>query len=154
LEIENLNLKLNFDHSKIIVEQMLFAIVFDEELAKKTLYDIILNRWQEKLIQLPMFLIYLLNITKDARYIDIFLDELPEVIDVPNDEDEDFTKRILTALLGDHKISSFEKVNIKTITQLKDKYFYIEKALMRCFKIETIIETHEEDIVQETGTKD
>jgi len=143
LVIENINLKLNFDHSKVIVEQMLFAIVFDEELAKKTLYDIILNRWQEKLIQLPMFLIYLLNITKDARYINIFLDELPEDIDEPNDEDEEFTKRIWTALLSDHKINSFEKVNIKTITQLKDKYYYIQKALMGCFKIELTEETEE-----------
>ena len=128
---------------------MLFAIVFDEELAKKTLYDIILNRWQEKLIQLPLFLIYLLNITKDARYINIFLDELPEDIDEPNDEDEEFTKRIWNALLSDHKINSFEKLNIKTITQLKDKYYYIQKALMGCFKIEMSVETEEEDISQE-----
>jgi len=141
--IENINLKLNFEHSKVIVEQMLFAIVFDEDLAKQTLYDIILNRWQEKLIQLPMFLIYLLNITKDARYINIFLDELPEDIDEPNDEDEEFTKRIWTSLLGDHKINSFEKVNIKTITQLNDKYYYIQKALMGCFKIELTEETEE-----------
>ena len=149
LLIDNINLKLNFEHSKIIVEQMLFAIVFDEELAKKTLYDIILNRWQEKLIQLPIFLIYLLNITKDARYINIFLDELPEDIAEPNDEDEEFTKRIWTALLSDHKINGFEKLNIKTITQLKDKYYYIQKALMGCFKVEMTVETQDEDIVQE-----
>ncbi len=149
LVVENINLKLNFDHSKVIVEQMLFAIVFDEELAKKTLHNILLNRWQEKLIQLPMFLIYLLNITKDARYINIFLDELPENIDEPNDEDEEFTKRIWTALLSDHKINSFEKVNVKTITQLKDKYYYIQKALMGCFKIEMTAETEKEDIAQE-----
>lgn len=149
LILDNLNLPLNFDHSKVIVEQMLFAIVFDEELAKKTLHDIILNRWQEKVIHFPMFLIYLLNITKDDRYINIFLDELPEDINEPNDEDEEFTKRIVTTLLGNHKINSFEKVNIKTITQEKERYFYIQKALNECFKIETIIQTKEEDMEKE-----
>ncbi len=138
LNIEEITLSLNFDHSKVITEQMLFAIVFDMELAKKTLYDIILNRWQEKLIHLPMFLIYLLNITKEARYINIFLDELPTNINKPAKEDEEFTKRILTSLLGNHKISGFEKINIKTITQREDKYYYLEKALIGCFKYEEI----------------
>lgn len=136
LNIDDLVLNLNFEHSKIMTEQMLFAVVFNEELAKKTIHDVILNRWQEKLIQLPMFLIYLLNITKDERYIDIFLDELPENIEEPTDVDEEFIQRMMTALLSDHKINSFEKINIKTITQLENKYFYIQKALSKCCEIE------------------
>jgi hypothetical protein len=144
LVIENLKLALNIHHSKIITEQILFAIVFDKELANKTIHNIILNRWQDKLIQLPMFLIYLLNITKDQRYTDIFLDLLPTNIEKPSDVDEDFINRMIKALLSDHKINSFEKINIKTITQKENRDFYIKEALSKCCKVETINEPEDE----------
>ena len=31
-----------------------------------------------------------------------------------------------------------EKINIKTITQKEDRYYYIQKALIGCFNYETI----------------
>jgi len=129
--IDETSVMLNFDHSKAIVEQILFAIEFDSDNALSIINEIILNRWQSKMIQLPMFLLFLLNRVENDRYYDIFLDELSENISTPNDVDEDFIERMIKALLSNHKIDKFEKVNIKTITQGKNKDFYIQKTIER-----------------------
>ena len=135
LNIDDISLNINFDHSKAIAEQILFAIEFDAEEAVKIIHDIILNRWQEKVIHLPMFLIFLLNIIKNDRYYHIFLDELSENINEPDDVDEEFINRMVKALLSDHKIDRYEKINIKTITQLENKDFYIQKTLNKLIDI-------------------
>ncbi|MEA3352448.1 MAG: hypothetical protein U9Q33_01335 [Campylobacterota bacterium] len=135
LKVGDITTNLNFDHSKTIAEQILFAIEFEQDRAVKIIQEVILNRWQEKMMQLPMFLIYLLNIIKNERYYHIFLDELPEDIKEPNDLDEEFIERMIKALLSDHKIDRYEKINIKTITQMENKEFYIQKALNRLIHI-------------------
>ncbi|MGB5867245.1 MAG: hypothetical protein WBG69_05145, partial [Arcobacteraceae bacterium] len=126
---------LNFKHSTAIVEQILFAIEFDEEESVKMIHEIILNRWQEKMVSLPMFLIYLLNQVKKERYFELFLDELSQNITTPDDVDEDFINRMIKALLSNHKIERYEKINIKTITQLENKDFYIKKSLEKIIEI-------------------
>ena len=138
LIIDDLSIKINFDHSKAIAEQILYAIVFDSTEAVKIIHDIILNRWQEKVIHLPMFLIYLLNVIKNDRYYHIFLDELSENINEPDDVDEEFINRMVKALLSNHKIDKYEKINIKTVTQLENKDFYIHKALNKLIDISNI----------------
>lgn len=128
LTVDEISANLNFDHSKAITEQILFAIVFEQDEAVKILQNIILNRWQEKIINLPIFLLYILNIAKNERYYDIFLDELSETTQ-PNDIDDEFCERMVKALLSNHKIDRYEKINIKTVTQLENKDFFIQKAL-------------------------
>ena len=126
---DDITVNINFEHSKAITEQILFAIEFDSEEATKIIHEIILNRWQDKIISLPMFLLFLLNRVKNDRYFNIFLDELAEDIKTPNDVDEAFIERMVKALLSDHKIDRFEKINIKTVTQLEHKDFYIQKTI-------------------------
>ncbi|MEA3554023.1 MAG: hypothetical protein U9R39_06460 [Campylobacterota bacterium] len=135
LNIDNISININFNHSKAIVEQILFAIEFDSLEATKIIHEIILNRWQDKVIHLPMFIIYLLNIIKNERYCNIFLDELSDNITEPDDVDEEFINRMVKALLSDHKIDRYEKINIKTITQLENKDFYIQKSLNKIIDI-------------------
>ena len=146
LIIDELSIKINFDHSKAIAEQILFAIEFDAEEALKIIHEIVLNRWQEKMVQLPMFLLFLLNIVKNDRYYEIFLDELSENITTPNDVDEVFIERMVKALLSNHKIDKYEKINIKTITQLENKDFYIQKTIHRLIEIaNTPVEEEEQE---------
>jgi len=96
------------------------------------------------MIHLPMFLIYLLNQIKKDRYYDIFLDELSKDITTPTDVDEDFIIRMINALLSNHKIEKYEKINIKTVTQLENKDFYIKKAIEKLIEIEnTPVEENE-----------
>ena len=152
LIIGDTTLKIDFNHSKAIAEQILFAIEFDSEDALKIIHDIILNRWQSKMVQLPMFLLFLLNRVENDRYYDIFLDELSEDITTPNDVNEEFIERMIKALLSNHKIDKFEKINIKTITQLENRDFYIQKTINRIIEIaNTPIEeeTEEEDDSEE-----
>ena len=151
LNVDDISININFDHSKAIAEQILFAIEFDSSEAVKIIHDIILNRWQEKIIQLPMFLIYLLNVIKNERYYHIFLDELSENIIEPDDVDEEFINRMVKALLSNHKIDRYEKINIKTITQMKNKDFYIQKALNKLIEISNtpVVEEQEEDTTTE-----
>jgi len=59
--VDDTTLKIDFNHSKAITEQILFAIEFNSDEALKIINDIILNRWQSKMVQLPMFLLFLLN---------------------------------------------------------------------------------------------
>ena len=142
--LNDITLNLHFQNSTAIVEQILFAIEFDTEEAVKLIHEIILNRWQEKMIHLPMFLIYLLNQIKKDRYYDIFLDELSKDITTPTDVDEDFIIRMINALLSNHKIEKYEKINIKTVTQLENKDFYIKKAIEKLIEIEnTPVEENE-----------
>jgi len=129
LTIENTKLNINFDHSKTMAEQILFAIEFEKGEATTIVNKIILNRWQNKMIEFPLFLIFLLNVVNNNRYYEIFLDELEEEISEPTDVNEEFITRMINALLSDHKIDRFEKINIKTITQSKNKDFYIKKAI-------------------------
>ncbi|BFU76820.1 hypothetical protein ALC152_00350 [Arcobacter sp. 15-2] len=145
--LNDTNITINFDHSKTMVEQILFAIEFDEEESIKIIHEIVLNRWQEKMVQLPMFLIYLLNQVKNDRYYQIFLDELSENIETPDDVNEEFIERMINALLSNHKIDRFEKINIKTITQGKYKDFYIRKAINKIIEIKnTPLEVKENDV--------
>ena len=127
--IDDITIALQFDHSKAIAEQILFAIEFDSEESLKIIHEIILNRWQEKLVKLPLFLLYILNNLNNERYYHIFIDELDKTISQEDGLDEEFVNRMINALLSDHKINRFEKINIKTITQGKHKDFYILKAL-------------------------
>ena len=144
-EIDDLTLNLNFNRSTVIAEQILFAIEFESDEAVKILNEIILNRWIEKMISFPMFLVYLLNIVKNERYSQIFLDELPEKIETPNDVDEAFIERMIKALLSNHKLDRYEKINIKTITQLENRDFYIQKVIDRLMeKNEILLEKEEE----------
>lgn len=149
--IDELSITTNFQHSTTIAEQMLFAIEFEEEEAVKIIHEIILNRWQGKLIHFPMFLIYLLNLIKNERYFHIFLDELSSTIEVPNDVDETFIHRMIKALLSNHKIDRYEKINLKTITQLENKDFYTQKAINTIIEImnSPIKEVEEENITEE-----
>jgi len=144
LNIDDISININFDHSKAIAEQILFAIEFDSAEAVKIIHEIILNRWQDKVIHLPMFLIFLLNVIKNERYYHIFLDELSENITQPDDVDEEFINRMVKALLSDHKIDRYEKINIKTITQLENKDFYIQKALNKLIDISNMPVVEEE----------
>jgi len=134
--IDDITLNINFEHSKAITEQILFAIEFNEEESLKIINEIILNRWQNKIVSLPIFLLFLLNRVNNDRYYNIFLDELSEDIKTPSDVSEDFCERMIKALLSDHKIDKFEKINIKTITQLEDKDFYIQKTIERIIERE------------------
>jgi len=143
-QIDNFTLNLHFDRSTVIAEQILFAVEFDEEESVKILHDIILNRWIEKMISFPMFLLYLLNIVKNERYYQIFLDELPQDIETPKDVDETFIERMINALLSNHKLDRYEKINIKTITQLENKNFYIQKAIARLMEKKEISLEQEE----------
>lgn len=153
LTIDDITVNIDFDHSKTIAEQILFAIEFDTEEAVKIVHDIILNRWQEKVVHLPMFLVFLLNATKNERYYQIFLDELSEDICEPKDVNEEFINRMVNALLSDHKIDRFEKINIKTITQGKYKDFYIKKALTKLIaKNKAALERAEEQETVEDET--
>ncbi|MEA3498730.1 MAG: hypothetical protein U9R16_06720 [Campylobacterota bacterium] len=145
LDIDDISVNLNFEHSKSIVEQILFAIEFDGEEAVKIIHEVILNRWQDKFIKIPIFLIYLLNIVKNDRYYNIFLDELEESIDEPIDVNEEFCERMVKALLSDHKIDRYEKINIKTITQLENRDFYTKKALNRLIDISSMLIEDESD---------
>lgn len=145
LIIDDLSININFDHSKAIAEQILFAIEFDSVEALKIIHEIILNRWQAKMIQLPMFLLFLLNQVDTDRYYEIFLDELSEDIKVPSDVNEDFIERMVKALLSNHKIDKYEKINIKTITQLENKDFYIQKTINRIIEIANISIGEDED---------
>jgi len=152
LIIGDTTLKIDFNHSKAIAEQILFAIEFDSVDALKIIHDIILNRWQSKMIQLPMFLLFLLNRVENDRYYDIFLDELSEDISTPNDVNEEFIERMIKALLSNHKIDKFEKINIKTITQLENRDFYIQKTINRIIEIANTPveeETEEDDDSEE-----
>jgi len=135
LIVDGISININFDHSKAIAEQILFAIEFDSVDALKIIQEIILNRWQAKMVKLPMFLLFLLNRVDIDRYYDIFLDELSEDITPPHDVDEAFIERMIKALLSNHKIDKFEKINIKTVTQLENKDFYIQKAIHRIIEI-------------------
>ena len=148
LVLDETTLNMNFDHSKAITEQILYAIEFDVEESTKIIHDIILNRWQDKVIALPMFLLYLLNKVKSDRYYQIFLDELNEEITTPTDVDEEFINRMIKALLSDHKIDRFEKINIKTVTQKENKDFYIKVA------IDKIIEIANTPIEEDTATEE
>jgi hypothetical protein len=151
LVIDDITLNINFEHSKTIAEQILFAIEFDGDDALKIIHEIILNRWQSKIVQLPMFLLFLLNRVENDRYYDIFLDELSENISTPSDVDEDFIERMIKALLSNHKIDKFEKINIKTISQGKNKDFYIQKTINRIIEIANtpVEEEPEENIIEE-----
>lgn len=144
--IDGITVNMNFEHSKAITEQILFAIEFDTEESVKIIHEIILNRWQSKIVCLPMFLLFILNRAKSDRYYSIFLDELSEEIQTPNDVDEDFINRMVKALLSNHKIERFEKINIKTITQGKNRDFYIQKTINRLIEIaNTPVEEESED---------
>ena len=148
--VDDTTLKIDFNHSKAITEQILFAIEFNSDEALQIINDIILNRWQSKMVQLPMFLLFLLNRVENNRYYDIFLDELSEDISTPNDVNEEFIERMIKALLSNHKIDKFEKINIKTITQGKHKDFYIQKAINRIIEIANKpVEVIEENGIEE-----
>lgn len=149
-QIDNLTLNLHFDRSTVIAEQILFAVEFDEKEAVKILHEIILNRWIEKMISFPMFLLYLLNIVKNERYSQIFLDEIPQNIETPNDVDEAFIERMIKALLSNHKLDRYEKINIKTITQLENRDFYIQTAIARLMEKNDISLEEEEGEEQES----
>ncbi|MGB3750535.1 MAG: hypothetical protein WA945_03130, partial [Arcobacteraceae bacterium] len=142
-QIDNLTLNLHFDRSTVIAEQILFAVEFEADEAVKILHEIILNRWIEKMISFPMFLLYLLNIVKNERYYQIFLDELPQNIETPNDVDEAFIERMIKALLSNHKLDRYEKINIKTITQLENRDFYIQQAIGKLIELNTILVVEE-----------
>lgn len=137
-EIDDTVCTLHFDHSKTIMEQILFAIEFTQEECVAILHEIILKRWQEKMVEIPLFLLYLLNTVQKERYYEIFLDELQFAEKRPKDIDEEFFNRMIDALLSDHKINRFEKINIKTITQLENKDFYIAQAIQKLKSIESV----------------
>jgi len=147
--IDDITIALHFDHSKAIAEQILFAIEFDTEESLKIIHEIILNRWQEKLVKLPLFLLYILNNINNERYYHIFIDELDDTITQEDGLDEEFVNRMINALLSDHKINRFEKINIKTITQGKHKDFYIRKALHKLIDRANEPEKEEEKQEQE-----
>jgi len=57
---------------------------------------------------------------------------------------------MIKALLSNHKIDKFEKINIKTITQGKHKDFYIQKAINRIIEIANKpVEVIEENGIEE-----
>lgn len=129
--IGDLSLDFNFDESKRIIEQILFTIEFDEDIALKIIQYSILNQLQDKMVKIPIFLIYLLNVVKNKRYIDIFLDEIDLNIDnnIKNRFNKEFYNRMVSALLSDHKIDRYEKINIKTISQTDIKDILIKDSL-------------------------
>jgi len=147
--IDDMTIALQFDHSKAIAEQILFAIEFDAEESLTIVHEIILNRWQEKMVQLPLFLLYILNNLNNERYYYIFRDELDDTISQEDDVDEEFVNRMTNALLSDHKINRFEKINIKTITQGEHKDFYILKALDKLIERVNAPEKKEETTSEE-----
>ncbi|MEA3315743.1 MAG: hypothetical protein U9Q30_07815 [Campylobacterota bacterium] len=135
--VGELSLDFNFDESKRIIEQILFTIEFDEDSSLKIIQYSILNQLQDKMIKIPIFLVYLLNIIKNKRYIDIFFDEINLDIDnnsIKNSFDEEFYNRMISALLGDHKIDRYEKINIKTISQTDIKDNLIKDSLVLIHK--------------------
>jgi hypothetical protein len=138
--IDDIKTNLAFNHSQTIVEQILFVIEFNAEEALKIVREIILNRWQDKMIGFPLFLVYLLNVMKDDRYYQIFLDELEEDIIVPTDIDEEFHDRMIKAILSNHKIEGYEKINIKTITQTQSRDYFIKKSIEKLIEINELKE--------------
>ena len=57
---------------------------------------------------------------------------------------------MIKALLSNHKIDKFEKVNIKTITQLENKDFYIQKTINRIIEIKNTPVEEDEDTDEES----
>jgi len=144
LVIDDIVIKTYFNHSKAITEQILYAIEFEADVAVKIIHEIILNRWQEKIIQLPVFLVFILNTIKNERYYQIFLEELTEDIEMPDDVNEEFVNRMTNALVSNHKIDRYEKINLKTITQLESRDFYTRKAITKLIEKSTIPQEEEE----------
>jgi len=133
-DIEDLSLEFNFDESKTIIEQILFTIEFDENIALKIVQYSILNQLQEKMMKIPMFLIYILNKIKNEKYIDIYMDEINLEKENNINIDEEFYNRMVSALLSDHKIDRYEKINIKTISQTDIKDNLIKDSLVLLHK--------------------
>ena len=121
---------LNFDEVAATIEHLLHDVIFTKEDALALLQEVVLNGWSDKLIKMPILLVYLLVLSNSKKFTSYFLDKITE-IDEPLDRDEQFIESIVSGLLNHHALSSVQKHNLKIAMHYKYKTFYLNEALKR-----------------------
>jgi len=120
----------NFDEVAATIEHLLHDVVLSKEDALELLQEVVLNGWSDKLIKMPILLVYLLALSNSTKFTSYFFDKITEV-DEPQDRDEQFIESIVSGLLDHHALSSVQKHNLKIAMHYKYKAFYLNEALKR-----------------------
>ncbi len=120
----------NFDEVATAIGHLLYDASFSKEDAFEVLQEAVLNNWADKLIKMPILLVYLLSLAKSTKFTTYFLDKLPEVSE-PEDRDEQFIESTVIGLLEHHTLNRIQKHNLKIAMHYKNKTFYLTKALER-----------------------
>ena len=120
----------NFDEVVTAIEHLLYDVNFSKEAALELLQEIVLNGWADKLIKMPILLVYLLVLSDSKKFTDYFSDKIPEANE-PEDRDDQFIEGIVSGLLNHHSLNRVEKHNLKIAMHYKNKIFYLNEALKR-----------------------
>lgn len=119
-----------YDEVSTAIEHLLYDTTFGKEDALKLLQEIVLNNWAEKLIKMPILLVYLLSLAKSTKFTAYFSDKLPEASE-PEDRDEQFIENTVKGLLSHHTLNNVQKHNLKIAMHYKNKTFFLNEALKR-----------------------
>lgn len=120
----------NFDEVSAAMEHLLYDMVILKDDALELLKEIVSNGWADKLIKMPILLVYLLSLAQSTKFSTYFLDKQPEVSE-PEDRDEQFIKSTVAGLLNHHALNNVQKHNLKIAMHYKNKTFYLNEALKR-----------------------
>ncbi len=120
----------NFDEVSTAIEHLLYDVEFTGDDAQNLLQEIILNNWSEKMLKMPILLVYLLGLVKDQKYVSYFhslLSDIPEQVD----RDDQFIKTTVENLLNHLDLNNIEKHNLKIAMQYKNKTYYLNEAFKK-----------------------
>jgi len=123
----------NFNEIATTLEHLLYDVEFYQDEAKSLLQEIVLHRWTDKIISMPILLIYLLQLTNDSKLINYFLSSLPHE-EEPDDRDEQFIFDVINNSMIHLDLGKIDKHNLKIAMHYKYKIFYLYKALRQLQK--------------------
>ncbi len=120
----------HFDEVSTAIEHLLYDLVLSKDDALVLLQEVVLNGWADKLIKMPILLVYLLSLAQSIKFSTYFLDKLPEVSE-PEDRDDQFIESTVAGILNHHALNNVQKHNLKIAMHYKNKTFYLNEALKR-----------------------
>jgi len=124
---ENL-LKLDFSKINILIEHVLFDTNIDEQVSKKILQKIIIEKQEKLLIDTPIVLFKLLSSCGSKKLVSYFHTLLRDAV-LEDKRDESFTDMIVNNLFQITAIKGIDKHNLKIAMHYINGQFYLKKAL-------------------------
>ena len=122
--------KVLFDFSEINkpLEHILYEVTIDRETARRIVGESIYAGWTEKLLNMPIFLTYLLRLAHDKNKTELFLSKLEQrnIVEPNTDRDDHFIKQTITNLLHHEGLTGMQKHNLKISMHYKYANFYLK----------------------------